>query len=160
MISDAKLKQLQPEHFHSMTEIMVRYRDLDTFNHVNNAVYFSYLESGRLQYNHKYLGKLIDWKERGFILGTNHMIYVHPLFLFDRVRIYTGVGKIGRRSAAFVNLLTNHEGVHVAYGYSVWWPTILYVNKVLIFLYRGVNVSKKRTGFCWTCFRNENLIEI
>ncbi|NPA46916.1 MAG: acyl-CoA thioesterase [Chlorobi bacterium] len=119
MITDKKLKQLQPGHFHSVTEIMVRYRDLDTFNHVNNAVYFSYLESGRLQYNHKYLGNLIDWKERGFILGTNHMIYVHPLFLFDRVRIYTGVGRMGRRSVTFVNLLTNQEGVHVAYGYSV-----------------------------------------
>jgi len=119
VITDEKLKQLRPEYFRSVTEIMVRYRDLDTFNHVNNAVYFSYLESGRLHYNHKYLGELIDWKERGFILGTNYMIYVHPLFLFDRVRIHTGIGRMGRRSVTFVNLLTNHEGKHVAYAYSV-----------------------------------------
>jgi acyl-CoA thioester hydrolase len=119
MITDELLKQLRPEHFRSVTELQVRYRDLDTLGHVNNAVYFSYLENGRIHYNQTYLRHLIDWKTRGFILGTNHMIYVHPLYLHDRVRIYTGVGRIGNRSVTFVNLLTNAEGKPVAHAYSV-----------------------------------------
>jgi len=119
VITDEKLKHLKPEHFRSVTELRVRYRDLDTFNHVNNAVYFSYLENGRVDYNRTFLGRLIDWKERGFILGTNHMIYVHPLYLSDRVRIHTGVGRLGQKSVTFVNLLTNGNGLPVAYAYSI-----------------------------------------
>ncbi len=119
MIARKKLENLKPELFHSETEIEVRYRDLDTFKHVNNAVYASYLEVGRLKYNKTFLADLIDWKERGFILGTNHIIYLKPLFLFDRVRIFTGVGKIGERSVTFVNLLQNQKGKSVAVAYSV-----------------------------------------
>ncbi|PSP15514.1 acyl-CoA thioesterase [Halobacteriales archaeon QH_10_67_13] len=32
------------------TEIAVRYRDLDTYSHVNNAVYATYVEQARLAY--------------------------------------------------------------------------------------------------------------
>ncbi len=114
-----KLKELTEDLFSLFAETEVRYRDLDTFKHVNNSVYPSYMEFGRLKYMHRFLEGMIDWKEKGFILGTNHIVYVHPLFLFDQVRIYTGVGKIGNRSVTFVNLLTNGAGKHVAYAYSV-----------------------------------------
>ncbi|MCW1968339.1 MAG: acyl-CoA thioesterase [Anaerolineae bacterium] len=30
--------------------IQIRFRDMDAFNHVNNAVYHSYLEEGRIQF--------------------------------------------------------------------------------------------------------------
>ncbi len=114
-----KLLQITPELFSFHAETEVRYRDLDTFKHVNNAVYPSYMEFGRLKYMHTYLKDLIDWEEKGFILGTNHIVYKHPLYLFDRVKIYTGVGKIGNSSVTFVNLLTNGQNVPVAYAYSV-----------------------------------------
>ena len=114
-----KLTALTPNLFNLFAETEVRYRDLDTFKHVNNAVYLSYMEFGRLKYMRRFLEGMIDWKEKGFILGTNHIVYVHPLFLFDKVKIFTGVGKIGNRSVTFVNLLTNGEGKHVAYAYSV-----------------------------------------
>ncbi len=119
MVDTKKLMQLKPELFRSVTEIEVRYRDLDTFNHVNNAVYASYLEVGRLKYNKSRLDNLIDWKERGFILGTNHIVYLKPLFLFDTVTIYTGVGRVGEKSVTFVNLLQNQKRETVAVAYSV-----------------------------------------
>ncbi len=118
MIDDAVLKQLAPRLFKSHAVLKVRYRDLDTFRHVNNSVYPSYMEFGRLDYMHRFLKDTIDWKERGFILGTNHIVHLAPLFLFDEVHIYTGVGKIGNKSVTFVSLITNGEGVPVSVGYS------------------------------------------
>ena len=38
------------------TEIAVRYRDLDTYGHVNNAVYATYVEQARLAYLTTVLG--------------------------------------------------------------------------------------------------------
>jgi len=118
-MNENKLKHLSAALFRSHAVLKVRYRDLDTFNHVNNAVYPSYMEFGRLDYMHRHLQGLIDWKEKGFILGTNHIVHLAPLHLFDEVHIYTGVGRIGNRSVTFVNLITNGKGETVATAYSI-----------------------------------------
>jgi acyl-CoA thioesterase FadM len=69
---------------------------------------------------HRFLKDKINWKEKGFILGTNHIVYLKPLFLFDEVHIYTGVGKIGNSSVTFISLITNgKEPVAVAYSVLV-----------------------------------------
>lgn len=36
--------------FHFSTSIKIRFRDLDAFGHVNNAVYFTYMEMARSEY--------------------------------------------------------------------------------------------------------------
>ncbi|NPA43121.1 MAG: acyl-CoA thioesterase [Chlorobi bacterium] len=119
MIDDARLRRLSPDLFGSHATLKVRYRDLDTFKHVNNAVYPTYMEFGRQDYFYRFMKDLIDWEEKGFILGTNHIVHLHPLFLFDDVHIYTGVGAVGNRSVTFVNLITNQHGTVAAVGYSV-----------------------------------------
>jgi len=117
-MDDKRLRQLTKDLFGSHAVLKVRYRDLDTFKHVNNAVYPTYMEFGRQDYFYRFLKDLIDWEEKGFILGTNHIVHLAPLFLFDDVHIYTGVGDIGNRSVTFVNLITNGQGTPVSVGYS------------------------------------------
>jgi acyl-CoA thioester hydrolase len=36
--------------FRHRTTLQVRFRDIDAFGHVNNAVFFSYLEQARIRY--------------------------------------------------------------------------------------------------------------
>jgi acyl-CoA thioester hydrolase len=36
--------------FHFSTSIQIRFRDFDAFGHVNNAVYFTYMEMARTEY--------------------------------------------------------------------------------------------------------------
>ncbi len=36
--------------FHCSTPVKVRFRDLDAFGHVNNAVYFTFMEMARVEY--------------------------------------------------------------------------------------------------------------
>jgi acyl-CoA thioester hydrolase len=36
--------------FHCSTPIKIRFRDLDAFGHVNNAVYFTFMEMARVEY--------------------------------------------------------------------------------------------------------------
>ena len=38
------------EIFHCTTPITIRFRDLDAFGHVNNAVYFTFMEMARMEY--------------------------------------------------------------------------------------------------------------
>lgn len=46
--------------FSFTTEIRIRYRDLDTQNHVNNAVYGTYLEQARAAYIEQVLDRALD----------------------------------------------------------------------------------------------------
>ena len=47
-----------------MTEVTIpiRWRDVDNYGHVNNAVYLTYLEEARDRWAHETLGPEADWK--------------------------------------------------------------------------------------------------
>ena len=83
--------------FKHIKKIMIRYDDLDTFNHVNNKAYLSYLEEARVDY-HK---QLFDWKD---VLEFNAFVarieinYILPVFYGDELSLYTRASNIGNKS--------------------------------------------------------------
>ncbi len=86
--------------------LSVRFRDLDALNHVNNAVYLTYLEEARLAFSAE-MG--VDWsrfQEQGFVLARCEIDYRRPALLGDTLRIELGVGDIGRSSFEFVYRIT------------------------------------------------------
>ena len=50
------------------SDVQLRFRDTDALGHVNNVVYITWMELGRMAYTDKYL-PAIDWTKRGFILA-------------------------------------------------------------------------------------------
>ena len=79
------------------TELPIRYRDIDTFEHVNNAVYGTYLEHARLEYFDRVLG--VPLEEREMVLANINIDFARPLTLEDRtVRIACGVAELGGSS--------------------------------------------------------------
>lgn len=78
-------------------ELPVRYRDMDTLGHVNNAVYATYLEQARYQYFDHVLG--VPYEEREMVLANVDIDFLRPLTLSDRtVRIACGVVTLGESS--------------------------------------------------------------
>jgi acyl-CoA thioester hydrolase len=78
-------------------ELSVRYRDMDTFGHVNNAVYATYLEQARYRYFDRVLD--VPYDEREMVLANVEIDFRRPLALSDRtVRIACGVVELGRSS--------------------------------------------------------------
>jgi len=55
------------------TEIEVRSYELDSYNHVNNAVYQNYLEHARMDYLHKIDFKYDDCFNAGILLFVTHI---------------------------------------------------------------------------------------
>lgn len=89
------------EIFPVTTELEVRWRDTDALGHVNNAVYFSYFEMGRIAYHRTLYGDLKKSPIR-FIMASAACDYVKPLFVRDRVAVSLKVSAVGRRSFDFV----------------------------------------------------------
>jgi acyl-CoA thioester hydrolase len=78
------------------TPITVRFSDLDSLGHVNNAVYFSYSEHARLEFFEQ-----LGITERSFpsLLLARAMCSHHlPILYGQAVEVWTWVAKIGNKS--------------------------------------------------------------
>ncbi|MBI5565810.1 MAG: acyl-CoA thioesterase [Chloroflexi bacterium] len=86
------------ETFRFATSITIRFRDLDAFGHVNNAVYFTYMEMARVEY-FKHLGLLADdFPSPFFIIAEANCQFKAPILMSMMLRIRVGVSRLGNSS--------------------------------------------------------------
>ncbi len=77
--------------------VQVRWRDLDPFDHVNNAVMVSYLEMARVAlWRERLGGHGVD--DIPFLVARVEVDYRRPVRLDDRVEVGVGVSHLGRSS--------------------------------------------------------------
>lgn len=85
------------ESFRFDVELPVRYRDLDTLGHVNNAVYGTYLEQARIRYFDQVLE--LPFEAREMVLAHVDVDFRRPITLEDgTVRIACSVTDLGESS--------------------------------------------------------------
>ena len=82
--------------------IAIRYRDIDMQQHVNNAVYFTYLETARVSYLRQVMGWNGDWLAVGMILAHAEMDYRMPLVLGDDAHVHVRVARLGDKSFSII----------------------------------------------------------
>ena len=82
-------------HFHC--DIPVRFKDIDSMGHVNNAVIVTYFEEGRKAL---FFDAFKDASPGGFNFIMAHLEcdYVRPVLLHDRLRLAMWVSAIGTKS--------------------------------------------------------------
>lgn len=87
-------RDLKPADFNFFLKLDVRFRDCDPMNHVNNAVYSSYLEQSRFAY-FRNLG--LDFRERsgtGFMLVETHIRFLAGARFGDELQIHIRVSEM------------------------------------------------------------------
>ena len=82
--------------FRHETSLAVRYRDLDTWGHVNNAVYVSYLEHARVSYLDDVLDADLD--DNSMVVANLTIDYKRPVTLRDEVTVAIRVSHLGTSS--------------------------------------------------------------
>ncbi|WP_096389670.1 acyl-CoA thioesterase [Halopenitus persicus] len=92
------------------TEIAVRFRDVDSMGHVNNAVYATYLEQARAAYFREVLGRDLSAVET--VLASLSIDYRAPIDLDDEaVTVEIGVPEIGTASVPMTYTIATDAGV-------------------------------------------------
>ena len=76
--------------------IPVRFRDIDRLNHVNNAVYSTYLEEARFAYLESVLG--IDITEFELVIVNLELSFARPISLDDDLEVAVSVIELGETS--------------------------------------------------------------
>lgn len=99
------------------TEIAVRYRDLDPENHVNNAVYGTYIEQARLTYLDHVLGEVAE--DSRVVIAHLSIDYQRSVTLSDEsVAVTVETTELNSSSIPMAFELTTADGV-AATGESV-----------------------------------------
>jgi acyl-CoA thioester hydrolase len=99
------------------TTIRVRYRDLDTNGHVNNAVYGTYLEETRDRFYRDTLDAGLD--ELHTVLVSSAVEYERPVDPGDRVVVTLTLPDLGESSIPMAYDLRLDGGARVATGETV-----------------------------------------
>ena len=81
-------------------ELPVQFRDIDVMGHVNNATYFQYMETGRVELARK-LGQIREGFRGGFIVASASCEFKKPIRDERRVTVSVWVSRIGDRSWDF-----------------------------------------------------------
>lgn len=88
--------------FNFYLPIQIRYADLDTQWHVNNARTLVFIEQGRFSYlRHLNLWDGIDFFSLGLIVADVHISYQAPIFMEQAIRVGVRVSKMGNKSLTF-----------------------------------------------------------
>lgn len=96
-------------------DIDIRYRDLDINNHVNNAVYFTYMEEARTKLM---LNDFLEFYENGigFVVTDAQCHYKKPINLTSKVSVKISVENIKGISFDIKYLFFDDDNVMYAVG--------------------------------------------
>lgn len=115
------------DDFRHRTRIEVRFRDIDSFGHVNNAVIATFIEQARVRYLRDVVG-VDPVGKMPLILGMIKIDYLSPIFLADDVEVGSRIDWIGNSSISMSHLLqadrelARSSSVLVAYDYQAGRP--------------------------------------
>ena len=111
-------------------EIPVRFRDIDGMRHVNNAVYFTYMEQARSEWYRQLMG-IHSVAEFDFILAHASCDFKEAIGFGETVVVKVTLTKIGTSSFRFTyevrskekgTLFATGESVQVTYDYKAKRP--------------------------------------
>lgn len=93
-------------------------RDLDSFGHVNNAVYLTYIEDARVAYFLDVIG-IRDIAEINNVIASVGIEFKSQLDFPGRVRTGASIERVGNKSFEFRYRIEDGEGTLVAEASSV-----------------------------------------
>jgi len=94
------------DEFRHRTALQVRFRDIDAFGHVNNAVFFSYVELARIRYLLDVLQPDTGFDRLPLILARVELDYRSPIEFGEEVTVETRVDRIGHTSFGMRHRMT------------------------------------------------------
>lgn len=97
------------DSFSYVAEVPVRFRDIDPMDHVNNALYVTYVEQARAEYYEDVIGLTLG--EADTVLVHLSVDYVSPIDLGDVVAVNMRTDQLGESSIPMTYELRVDGGV-------------------------------------------------
>ena len=101
MILDSIFKHSSP--------LQLRYVDMDTFGHINNANYLTYFEEARIKYLDDIIGWDYGWSKEGIIMARAEIDFKFPAHYRDELKIFTRCSQLGNKSFSLEYKMVKNE---------------------------------------------------
>ncbi|HAJ06548.1 MAG TPA: acyl-CoA thioesterase [Chloroflexi bacterium] len=98
--------------------VEVIFRDIDSFGHVNNAVYFTYLETARTKYFRK-IKTLAGIDKLDMVVAQATCNYITPAYIDEKLIVSIGITRLGDKSFDFAYKIQSEKGYNIAEAKTV-----------------------------------------
>jgi acyl-CoA thioester hydrolase len=118
----ADKKPVRKKLVHTVT-IPIRWGDMDALGHVNNTVYFRYMEQARIEWL-TMIGCMPDGLGNGPVIVNAHCTFKRPLVYPGDVEVCTYIGQAGRSSIETIQEMRSVADNYALYaegGAKVVW---------------------------------------
>jgi acyl-CoA thioester hydrolase len=104
----------------TLTPVQIRFSDIDGFGHVNNSVYWSYFDIGRVEFLQHALSEDFEQQDDTVVLVHVEADYKVETRLHDKIAVRSHLVGVGERSIKMRQEIVNTKtgAVHVS-SYSV-----------------------------------------
>ncbi len=92
-----------------ITEIQMRFSDVDLFGHVNNVNIQNYYDLGKTDFYANVLGESMNWHKDSLVIVSVHSDYLAQTKYHDEVYVETAIEKIGTKSFTFLQRLIDRN---------------------------------------------------
>ena len=126
------MPHLKSTNFPFNVNMEVIFRDVDSMGHVNNAVYFTYMETTRIKYFRELISQA-GLSKINMIVAHASCTYKAPAFLGEHLNVGIAVTRFGTKSFDFTYRIDTDDGrviasgqtVQVAYDYQADQPIVV-----------------------------------
>ncbi|MEN9919054.1 MAG: hypothetical protein RL662_1490 [Bacteroidota bacterium] len=99
----------EAESFKSIVPIQIRFNDIDALGHINNNVYLSYFDLGKIEYFENLKASYVSWTEGIVVIARVEMDFILPIFYKESIVVESKIIKIGNKSAIFLQQIRNKD---------------------------------------------------
>jgi acyl-CoA thioester hydrolase len=93
--------------FKHITPIQLRFNDFDALGHVNNSVYFSFFDLGKVSYFNEVIPEISTDKEVGVVIGHIEVSFLLSVYPGENVAVETAIIEIGNKSFKLLQQLVD-----------------------------------------------------
>ncbi|MBK5720435.1 acyl-CoA thioesterase [Dysgonomonas sp. Marseille-P4677] len=102
------MKEITPETFKSTLPIQIRFNDIDALGHINNNLYFSYFDLGKINYLEDLKGKsATSWIEGLIVVARIETDFLSPIYYKENIAVDTKIISLGEKSGVFLQQIRN-----------------------------------------------------
>ena len=95
--------------FHNIKDIQMRFNDIDALHHVNNTVYFEYMDLGKSKYIDDVLRTHFDFIKKALVIVNVNCEFYHMAHFGEPIVTETRVDEIGHKSITFEQRVINRD---------------------------------------------------
>lgn len=103
--------EINEEKFKSSLPIQIRFNDIDALGHINNNIYLSYFDLGKIEYFENLKSSYVSWTDGIIVVARLEVDFIQPVFYKESIAVDSKILKVGNKSAVFLqhvrNTLTN-----------------------------------------------------